>query len=301
MPQQAFHCPASVIAAMEHTFHQTFAAHGRLAGRTLHQGAEVSWVMVDPAPWPSLIFGARFDPENVDADVGRIMELISQGRAPRKWFLGPSSRPADLGAHLERRGFLKSADSAAMAVDLSTMKTHFPWPAGLTISRVDSDQTLQDWTRVLVQVMFQGNETDVDQFFRLISSFDQSDGNPRFYLGSFRGRPVATSMCFLAGSLAGIYHVTTRPEYRNRGIGKHMTLTPLLDARDGACSMGSLFASQLGEAVYRQIGFEAYSRISVYRLPEVSPVRPARRGCSGHRSLVPGAVTRAGRWPRPHT
>jgi predicted acetyltransferase len=75
-------------------------------------------------------------------------------------------------------------------------------------------------------------------------------------------------MSFVADNAVGIYHVATRPEYRNQGIGKQITLAPLLDARDSGCSMGSLFASGLGEAVYRQIGFEAVSRISVYRLPE---------------------------------
>jgi predicted acetyltransferase len=71
---------------------------------------------------------------------------------------------------------------------------------------------------------------------------------------------------FLAGGVAGIYHVTTLPEVRNRGIGKHITLAPLLDARENGYRVGTLFASRLGEVVYRQIGFEALSRVSVYRL-----------------------------------
>jgi len=227
--------------------------------------------MVAPAAWPSLVFGARFEPERAEELVRDIIRLMERGQAPRSWFIGPSTRPVDLGVRLERLGFVKSSDSAAMAIDLLAMRDSFPWPPGLTISRVDNDRALCEWTRVLVRVMFQGDQTDTDEFHRLVSGLGLTADDVRFYLGVYEGKPVATSMGLLAGGIVGVYHVTTLPEVRNRGIGKRMVLAPLLDARDRGYRAGTLFASRLGEVVYRQIGFEAYGRVSVYRLDAGGP------------------------------
>jgi GNAT superfamily N-acetyltransferase len=251
---------------MDANFHHTFVAHARRSGRTVHLDPDVSWVNVAPAAWPSLVFGARFEPQQTEQRVRDLIRLMEKGQAPRHWFIGPTTRPPDLGASLERLGFVKASESSAMAVDLLRMNDSFRWPPGLTITRVDNHRELRQWTRVLVHVMFQGGHSEAEEFYHLVEGFGPASDDAGFYLGLYEGQPVATTMCFLADGIAGIYHVTTLPEFRNRGIGKRVVLAPLLDARDRGYRAGSLFASELGSVIYRQIGFEAQCSVSTYRL-----------------------------------
>ncbi len=51
------------------------------------------------------------------------------------------------------------------------------------------------------------------------------------YLASIDGKSVGVSMSLLSSGVAGIYCVGVSPEYRNRGIGKAITMASLLQAK----------------------------------------------------------------------
>ena len=78
------------------------------------------------------------------------------------------------------------------------------------------------------------------------------------YLGNIDGTPVATSELFLGGGVAGIHGVTTVPEFRGRGIGTAMTLSPIIDARRRGYAIGVLFSSEMAVGIYRRLGFQEY-------------------------------------------
>jgi hypothetical protein len=86
----------------------------------------------------------------------------------------------------------------------------------------------------------------------------------RLYLGSLRGRPVATSLLFLGAGVAGIYGVTTLSYARRQGIGAAMTHVPLLKARAMDYRVGVLHASRMGENMYRRLGFRRCCQLRYY-------------------------------------
>jgi GNAT superfamily N-acetyltransferase len=257
----------SLVQAMEGNFHDVWVAFARQGGRTVHIEHDVSWVKVDPAPWPSQVFAAQFGDGEAEERIEQIIAQMKAGQAPSRWIIGPSTRPADLPARLVRHGLVKVRESPGMAVELQRMNDRFVCPEGFSVSTVCDAQTLRQWVQVLVQGMFRGGQRDAEAFYALVEDFDLS-GDSRFYIGRYRGEAVATSMLFPSRGVAGIYHVVTLPEYRSLGMGKRTTLAPLLEARERGYGVGVLHASQLGEVIYRQIGFRSYCTISAFALDD---------------------------------
>jgi len=85
-----------------------------------------------------------------------------------------------------------------------------------------------------------------------------------FYLSRLNSQPVATSLLFLGGGVAGIYNVATLPEARKQGIGTALTLFPLLQAREHGYRIGTLQSTEMGLHVYQRLGFREYCAFSVY-------------------------------------
>lgn len=85
-----------------------------------------------------------------------------------------------------------------------------------------------------------------------------------YYLGKLDGEPVATSLLFLGGGVAGIYNVATLPEARRQGIGSALTMIPLLEARRQGYRIGILQTTPTGLNLYRRLGFREYCLFSAY-------------------------------------
>ncbi len=74
-------------------------------------------------------------------------------------------------------------------------------------------------------------------------------------LGRVDGKPVATSMLFRSGAIAGIYWVSALPDWRRRGYGEALTWAALAAGARAGCNVASLQASTMGRPVYERMGF----------------------------------------------
>lgn len=90
----------------------------------------------------------------------------------------------------------------------------------------------------------------------------------RYFAAENDGAFAAVSMCALVNGLPGIYAVATRPEHRGRGLGAHLTAEALRRTWTAAHARGVLQSSQMGEPVYRRIGFQSHGHMALYlRIP----------------------------------
>ena len=105
----------------------------------------------------------------------------------------------------------------------------------------------------------------------LMFSFQQQlgvgvDKPRRRWLAYQDNEPVAKAFLSLGAGVAGIYGDSTMPAVRRQGIGRAITLTALLAARQLGYRIGVLHSTQMGEGVYRGLGFQEYCRLYLYGL-----------------------------------
>lgn len=253
----------SLISAIEENLFAAFASFFRRWPRAeVHEDAEMLWTMTDiPYPLFNSILHARLVPERIDASIQSIITRAESRNIPLLWWTGPATRPADLGSHLERHGFVSDGQAPGMAVDLTNLNENPPMPSGLTVQQVTDDKTMKQWCQVMA-AGFGMPDFAASAFYDFMCHIDPD--TILTYLGWLNGQPVATSLAMLAAGVAGIYNVATIPEARRKGIGAIMTLAPLRNARDRKYKVGILQSSKLGVGVYRSLGFQEYCKIGHY-------------------------------------
>ncbi len=99
-----------------------------------------------------------------------------------------------------------------------------------------------------------------------------------FGRGYFHARVITD-----AGGIAGVGHgiatgstgwvgnIIVRPDVRNRGLGSRITAEVIDVLRARGCSTLLLIATQLGEPVYRKLGFRATGEYVFLRVPPLGP------------------------------
>lgn len=81
----------------------------------------------------------------------------------------------------------------------------------------------------------------------------------RFFLAESEGKPVGITVTVEAGGVAGIYWVTTLPEYRSRGIARAMMHVVLDHYGDRPATLTSATAAR---PLYESLGFQTLTMAS---------------------------------------
>lgn len=84
---------------------------------------------------------------------------------------------------------------------------------------------------------------------------DASSFSSAGYLGYANEMPAATSLLYITSNLAGIYFVSTLPEFRCRGFGGAVTWRAIMDGKSEGCRASYLQASPMGRPMYERMGF----------------------------------------------
>lgn len=207
---------------------------------------------------------AQFAPADLNTKIDEVTEHFTERNVPASWLVGPSTQPANLSSQLEVRGWVRDDEAPGMAIDLLTLLEDNPLPPDLIIKEVSDGEMLKQW----ICTMTTGSELPNSLQTLLLGLYNRSGfvqvPSVRYYLGLLNGEPVATSLLFLAGGVAGIYNVATLPQARGRGIATALTVAPLLAARAEDYRFGVLQSTKMGFNVYRRLGFQEYCTFSFY-------------------------------------
>ncbi|HLJ33652.1 MAG TPA: GNAT family N-acetyltransferase [Ktedonobacteraceae bacterium] len=256
---------STLLRAMETNVQEAWVCLGRGLGAEIHNEPELLWFLSGiPFHLANGIVRAHFSPDSEEEILNeRLKQLTSYG-VPMAWLIGPSTRPSDLGSYLERHGWSPDDEAPGMALDLHRLDEHLSLPPRLIIEHVNDEEMLKTWLRVMVV----GSELPEEGLALLLDVVTRCgfkhDTAVHYYLGMLDGRPVATSLLYTGGGVAGIYNVATVPEARRQGIGSALTLAPLLDARAWGYRIGILQSTAMGLNLYRRLGFKEYCTFYAY-------------------------------------
>ncbi len=257
--------PTALLAALEANVYGFLALFGYLPEAQVHDAPDIFWSLTNiPFPLFNSVARARLASESVDSVIEAAIARCQASQVPMMWWIGPSTSPKDMAASLLRHGFVYDEASPAMLVNLDELKEQWPLPSGATIARVTDLDMLRKWNHAKT-LGFGDSTLGENIWLNLFSRVGAGEQSPcRYYMALQDAQPVATSMLLFAGGVAGVYGVTTMPEMRRQGFGRALTLAALRDARSLGYRVGMLMSSEMGESLYRKLGFQEYCQIETY-------------------------------------
>jgi GNAT superfamily N-acetyltransferase len=259
--------PAAMVEAIENNLHAACPPiFGAMPGAVLEDRPDMlRYATGLPHPLMNGVCRTRLTAENAAEKIRETIAFFRARNVPMMWWTGPQTRPADIGRCLEAQGLQPGPVMPGMAIDIAAMNAE-PAPPGLTLTEVGDAETLRQW----VDVCCRGFEmpTMIGEAFAVGSQqVGFGDDKPiRNFLAIRDGAPVACATLALVAGSAGIYCVATVPEARRQGYGGTVVVKALQAARDKDYRIGVLESSEMGESVYKRLGFVEVCKIACYVL-----------------------------------
>jgi GNAT superfamily N-acetyltransferase len=100
-------------------------------------------------------------------------------------------------------------------------------------------------------------------------------GHSYFYpaVAEADGTIVGCGIAIVHGPVSWLVTIVVLPEYRRQGIGQKIT-THLIDyCRTKGCTSQLLTASEMGESIYRKLGFEVHSTYVFFKRETIGPTQ----------------------------
>ena len=205
-------------------------------------------------PFANMAFGMYVS--DAESRVAAITEQLKKLDCPGLFWVGPCTLPANLDEILIQNGWVHLASPPAMVIDLESLEIP-QLLEGFQLRRVANEEELSVWHQAIAEGF--GMSIEVARMF----AWNPSE-QIRFYTAFLNGDVVGTTALILKNGVAGIYCLSTLPEFRARGIGSALTALPLVEARSEGYHIGTLQSSKMGLPVYLRLGFQEVCKLRMF-------------------------------------
>lgn len=238
---------------------------GRMPGATIEQADGVS-TMFGHVPLPFLNFGVLDRPAADVEDLRRMLEIYQQRAAgcsyPSLLTVCEPWAPPDWTSIAAEAGLVPMLAMTGMAAE-QLLPPRRPFPA-LDIRRVIDDAGARDLATVNAHAYGMPPE-----LFDCMSNMLLWQADSCAFVGYVEGRPVSSSAAFPVDGTVYIALVATMPDAQGEGYADAVMRHTI---GQGRALMGvtrtTLHATDMGQPVYRAMGFESGARMTVLGPPE---------------------------------
>lgn len=178
---------------------------------------------------------------------------------PFRWFVDQND--VVLKKQLESFGLQYKISYPAMILSLNEIQ-QVSYGPDIQIRKIDN----ADYDKWVMLVCKAYSIPAVNQFKLFIEYLLKraQPNNIHLYIGYYQDVPAATSMVIDHATIAGLHWVGVLPEFRQKGLGFAVSHHALQDAHARGIAQAILLASEMGESIYKKIGFSEYAKYDVY-------------------------------------
>ncbi|MYH61068.1 MAG: GNAT family N-acetyltransferase [Caldilineaceae bacterium SB0675_bin_29] len=242
----------SLIEALRSNYIEYFRLFHNQHGIRVHVDQETAWIVANGPPG-NHILRTNLPSADTEESIDALLSRISSQTGGIRWLLFPQDRPGDLRDRLKRRGLITGRGDLWMFRQLQHLPQSRP-PSSLSISPVRDLPDLRAWWTASAL----GFGTSQRAAQRWYDAFRRNGLGRRPHVTNYVGKidktVVTTATLILTAGIAGIYDISTPPQYRGNGFATALVNGLLTQAR----SQGHAYAGlQTGDAeqFYQSLGF----------------------------------------------
>lgn len=171
----------------------------------------------------------------------------------------------NLASLLESKGYEPKRRPGSSVMITKNRIQEAPLPSGYELRQVNCLESLEDF-KFVIKATFGKDDKIIDAMF---SSKENafSKNFKSFCIYNDQKKPVSAALASITPDSSGIYYVSTLEEERSNGLGKAITKAATNVGFDEGKDIVILQASELGEAIYKNLTFKKVGSYLSYYSP----------------------------------
>jgi GNAT superfamily N-acetyltransferase len=201
----------------------------------------------------------KTDGNSIDLEK-KIAQTLKKYDCPMLFRVGSlTKKPQLVKKILIENGFKCVANDPAMVLDQSQFHISEPIPE-FTIRKVDNQELIRDWL-VPFSHSFELAPDAQEHFREFMHNRVPKPKLEGWFTGYHNDEPVCSSYYLTANEVTMIYGVGTLVQFRKRGYGRRIMAATIQHALQNSSCPIALYATEMGEPLYKSMGF-----VEVYKL-----------------------------------
>jgi len=197
--------------------------------------------------------------------IAKVDEFSKSNGRKSAFYLDPSTQPPDFSELVQKAGFALEAQEIWMIHNKKDDLKNIVESPDVKIDVLKTSDQMTEY----VKVFNDGFGMSSDAYgVSLQDAFRNPSGSVEIihYLAYFNGKVCGVASLYSAGSVGGIYNVTTLSEYRGHGIGTALNKRAVLDSLNRKHELLILQTEENSAAyrIYERMGFQPGFSASIY-------------------------------------
>ena len=201
----------------------------------------------------AIVFSS-LSPDRADAAIAREIAHHRALGVPFEWKVYAHDEPADLGARLERQGFVAGEREAVLVCDVTTI-SDTPTAPGCRVVPVDDPEGLVQYRRVAEAVLRKNYDPTIRELGEALAAGSKGHRGYVAYIGT---EPAAVGRLYTDADsvFGGLYGGSTREEFRGRGCYRALVAARARDAQAFGARFLIVDALPTSRPILERLGFQ---------------------------------------------